>query len=71
MGFNEQTDRGGIVSSCRDLMPFQAMFSRHFVFSPTETFGAAGEQAMRRALNRYGAYDALEVRGGRAAVRRL
>jgi hypothetical protein len=58
MGFNEQTDRDGIVASCRDLMRFQAMFSRHFAFSPTAEFGEAGVQAMRTALRRYGAYRA-------------
>jgi hypothetical protein len=58
MGFNEQTDREGIVGSCRDLMRFQAMFSRHFAHSPIDRFGEEGAQAMRTALRRYGAYRA-------------
>jgi len=58
MGFNEQTDREGIVGSCRDLMRFQAMFSRHFAHSPIDRFGEEGAQAMRTALRRYGAHRA-------------
>lgn len=58
MGFNEQTDRTGIIDSCRDLMRFQAMFSRHFSYSPIDRFGEPGSRAMREALRRYGAYRA-------------
>ena len=58
MGFNEQTDRTGIIDSCRDLMRFQAMFSRHFCYSPIDRFGEAGSRAMRDALRRYGVYRA-------------
>jgi hypothetical protein len=63
MGFNEQTDREGIVGSCRDLMRFQAMFARHFAHSPIDRFGEEGAQSMRTALGRYGAYRAGVTRG--------
>jgi hypothetical protein len=39
-------------------MRFQAMFSRHFSYSPINQFGEAGSRAMREALRRYGVYRA-------------
>lgn len=62
MGFNEQTDRQGVIDSCRDLMRFQAMFSRHFAFSAIDQFGQAGAAAMQEGLRRYGAYRASITR---------
>lgn len=58
MGFNEQVDRAGVVSSCRDLLRFQAMFSRHFAGSPARRFGRDGEAAVLAGLGRYGEYRA-------------
>lgn len=58
MGFNERTDRAGVVDSCADLLRFQAMFCRHFAAAPTERFGPPGDQAMSRALARLGRYRA-------------
>ncbi len=58
MGFNEQVDRAGVVSSCQDLLRFQAMFTRHFAGTPKARFGAAGEAAALAGLERYGVYRA-------------
>lgn len=63
MGFNEATDRAGILDSCRDLMRFQAMFSHHFASAPVARFGDTGRAAMLAALRRYGAYRAGITRG--------
>ncbi len=64
MGFDEQVDRAGVVQSCQDLMRFQAMFARHFAHSPATRFGDQGEQAMLRALHRYGRHRAALIRNG-------
>lgn len=72
MGFNERTDRAGIVDSCQDLLRFQAMFSRHFVQGPRERFGDPGEAAIDHALTRYGQYrGAVITRKLRATGRPL
>ena len=58
MGFDERVDRAGVVSSCADLLRFQAMFSRHFAGAPAKRFGAKGRDAIIAALGRYGTYRA-------------
>lgn len=68
MGFNEQTDRNGIIGSCRDLMRFQAMFCRHFAQTPIDRFGEPGAEAIAIALRRYGAYRADVIRLNLAAA---
>ncbi len=64
MGFDETVDRAGIVQSCQDLMRFQAMFARHFAYSPARRFGEEGERTLLRALHRYGRYRAELIRKG-------
>lgn len=56
MGFDEKTTRQGVISSCQDLLRFQAMFARHFALAPVRQFGARGEAAIRQGLDRYGRY---------------
>jgi hypothetical protein len=56
MGFDQQVDRAGNLQSCKDLLRFQALFSRHFAWSLVRDFGAAGERAASTALRRYGLY---------------
>ncbi len=63
MGFDEQVNREGVISSCQDLLRFQAMFSRHFAGAPIKRFGGAGEQAIRKGLRRYGAYRGALIKG--------
>jgi hypothetical protein len=62
MGFDEKVDRRGVVGSCEDLLRFQAMFSRHFMFAPVKAFGAAGEAAILKGLHRYGLYRAALIK---------
>ena len=64
MGFDEKVDRAGVVQSCQDLMRFQAMFARHFAYSPSTRLGPEGEPTMLRALHRYGRYRAELIRKG-------
>ncbi len=53
MGFDQKVDRAGNIQSCKDLLRFQALFTKHFALSIGRDFN---EETARAALRRYGMY---------------
>ncbi len=68
MGFDQKVDRAGNLQSCKDLLKFQALFSKHFAWSIVRDFGAAGESTVATALRRYGMYRGDIIKANTAAA---